>query len=127
LAQPEWVGSQGCLFPGVEQDIAKSEVMMRTFPAQENRVESGAIRFGDDWPGLFLRGDDAFMHASSIQIVVRELVKRYGKENVPLDMLIAIKELAGLADTIRGEVDIGKTVIESLSDEVATIIQGQRT
>lgn len=23
-------------------------------------VESGAVQFGEDWPGLFLRGDNAF-------------------------------------------------------------------
>lgn len=27
----------------------------------ENRIETGAIQFGDDWPGLFIRGDDALM------------------------------------------------------------------
>ncbi len=25
-----------------------------------DRIESGVVQFGDDWPGLFLRGDDAF-------------------------------------------------------------------
>lgn len=33
--------------------------MVREFPEQEKRVECGAIQFGDDWPGLFLRGDSA--------------------------------------------------------------------
>lgn len=28
----------------------------REFPEQAVRVESGPIQFGDDWPGLFLRG-----------------------------------------------------------------------
>jgi hypothetical protein len=27
------------------------------------RVESGVIKFGEDWPGLFLRGDDALAYA----------------------------------------------------------------
>lgn len=27
-----------------------------TFPGME-RVESGAVQFNDDWPGLFIRGD----------------------------------------------------------------------
>ena len=26
----------------------------------KERVETGAVKFGDDWPGLFIRGDDAF-------------------------------------------------------------------
>ena len=25
-----------------------------------DRIETGAVKFGDDWPGLFIRGDDAF-------------------------------------------------------------------
>lgn len=32
---------------------------MRKFPAEEERVETGPIQFGRDWPGIFLRGDDA--------------------------------------------------------------------
>jgi hypothetical protein len=31
-----------------------------------SRPESGAIRFGDDWPGLFLRGDDAVGYGSTL-------------------------------------------------------------
>ena len=42
---------------------------MRKFPHEEERVESGAIRFGDDWPGLWLRGDDAFGHSLNIRTV----------------------------------------------------------
>lgn len=32
---------------------------VRQLPEQKNRVETGAIKFGDDWPGLFVRGDDS--------------------------------------------------------------------
>jgi hypothetical protein len=42
---------------------------IREFPAQERRVESGAIRFGDDWAGLFLRGDDCMAVAMAIGVV----------------------------------------------------------
>ena len=43
---------------------------VRRFPEQEQRVESGPIMFGDDWPGLFLRGDDCFRYT----LALRELV-----------------------------------------------------
>jgi hypothetical protein len=36
------------------------------FPPGSPRVESGAVQFGDDWPGLFLRGDDAFELAQNL-------------------------------------------------------------
>lgn len=32
---------------------------IRKLPPQDNRVETGVVQFGeDDWPGLFVRGDD---------------------------------------------------------------------
>ena len=33
---------------------------IRALPAVEKRVETGPVQFGDDWPGVFIRGDDAF-------------------------------------------------------------------
>ena len=37
---------------------------MRKIRAQMGpRVETGAIQIGDDWPGLFIRGDCAFGYA----------------------------------------------------------------
>lgn len=32
----------------------------------EDRVETGGVRFDDDWPGFFLRGDDALYVAALI-------------------------------------------------------------
>lgn len=36
---------------------------MQQLPAQEKRVETGAVQFGDDWPGVFIRGDNAGHYA----------------------------------------------------------------
>ena len=33
---------------------------IRMLPEQAERVESGAVQFGNDWPGIFLRGDNTF-------------------------------------------------------------------
>ena len=33
---------------------------IRSIEQQKKRVETGVIQFGDDWPGIFLRGDSAF-------------------------------------------------------------------
>jgi len=35
-------------------------------------METGAVRFGDDWPGIFIRGDSALGNAS----ILRTLVER---------------------------------------------------
>lgn len=31
------------------------------FPPSGNRPETGAMQFGEDWPGTFIRGDDSFL------------------------------------------------------------------
>lgn len=33
---------------------------IRQLPATSARVETGAVQFGEDWPGVFIRGDHAF-------------------------------------------------------------------
>lgn len=36
--------------------------MIRKLPAPDDgagRVETGPVQFGDDWPGVFIRGDNA--------------------------------------------------------------------
>lgn len=43
---------------------------MQTIPHQGKRVETGPIQFGDDWPGVFIRGDNAFALAMSLQAVL---------------------------------------------------------
>ena len=32
---------------------------LRQFPDPGERVETGPVQFGDDWPGVFIRGDNA--------------------------------------------------------------------
>ncbi len=59
--------------------------MTRQLPAQEERVETGAVQFGDDWPGIFIRGDNAFAFAMAIEFM----------DGSPLYMA-QVKALAGL-------------------------------
>ena len=61
-------------------------------PAQPERVETGPIQFGDDWPGIFIRGDNALFFA----IAADQAAKLLGPEH---RMLKA--QLSGLADTLR--------------------------
>jgi hypothetical protein len=48
---------------------------VRRLPEVENRVESGPIMFGDDWPGLFLRGDDCHRFVVSLRELVLDSAK----------------------------------------------------
>jgi len=47
---------------------------VREFPKQEKRVETGVVRFGDDWPGVFIRGDNAFGFAMSLKVIRARMV-----------------------------------------------------
>jgi hypothetical protein len=64
-------------------------------PSDQPRVESGALQFGDDWPGLFLRGDDSLMTAMQIEIILNQL-----PNGVSGEVLIAAKWLSSLKDSI---------------------------
>ncbi len=54
-----------------EQEIERT----RVFPAQAERVESGPIQFGKDWPGVFMRGDHALPSAMFLNSVF-EMIER---------------------------------------------------
>ena len=43
----------------------------RTVEASE-RVETGSIRFGNDWPGFFIRGDDAHSYANHLSNIISD-------------------------------------------------------
>lgn len=48
-----YAGPNGPDFSRVPTDGVEARVL----PAVERRVETGAVRFGDDGPGVFIRGD----------------------------------------------------------------------
>jgi len=52
---------------------------MRTKTRQigtRNRLETGVFQFDKgDWPGIFIRGDDALSHAHAIRAVLRQTEK----------------------------------------------------
>lgn len=45
---------------------------IRRLPATEPRVETGPVRFGDDWPGTFIRGDSAVNYAWHLRALLVE-------------------------------------------------------
>ena len=45
---------------------------MRALPKpRDGRVETGVVQFGGDWPGVFVRGDDALALAHQIDALFR--------------------------------------------------------
>lgn len=43
----------------------------RKLPEQAERVETGTIQFGEDWPGVFIRGDNAFYFAVHLLALIK--------------------------------------------------------
>jgi hypothetical protein len=41
---------------------------VRQLPDSGERVETGAVQFGDDWPGVFIRGDHALYYALCLNL-----------------------------------------------------------
>lgn len=42
-------------------------------PPQEPRVETGVVQFGEDWPGVFIRGDNAFAYRMAIAQLITQV------------------------------------------------------
>lgn len=48
------------------------EVRMLAAPEDGGRVETGPTQFGEDWPGVFIRGDNAFAYAMALEMIFGE-------------------------------------------------------
>ena len=48
---------------------AKDRTDVCKLPSVEQRVETGPIAFGNDWPGVFIRGDNAMWYALQLRMV----------------------------------------------------------
>lgn len=41
--------------------------VQQAIPFGSGRPETGPMQFGDDWPGVFIRGDNAFCYAMCVR------------------------------------------------------------
>jgi len=78
--------------------------MMKIYklPMPENvaRLETGAVQFGDDWPGVFIRGDHALHHANNLSKVIEIL-----ECNDP-GKVLEVAMLKGLLQDLRSCIEI---------------------
>jgi hypothetical protein len=74
-------------------------------PRHLSRVETGAVRFGDDWPGLFIPGDDAF-HLSQL---VRRLADLLNAQP-DAEVAFTLSQLKPFADMIEQDVIVRRAV-----------------
>ena len=73
--------------------MVKKIQKLATLP--EGRPETGAMSFGEDWPGVFIRGDNAFAFA----IYVKAASNRLKESDSVSDQLMA-GYLCGLAELL---------------------------
>jgi hypothetical protein len=52
-----------------EAGLLKSPIRIVKVENLKDRVETGAVQFNDDWPGLFIRGDNAFWYAMQLELI----------------------------------------------------------
>lgn len=57
-----------------------------------SRPETGPMQFGDDWPGVFIRGDNALYDAHVLAAAITKL---------PEEMWLERSVLEGLVSTLR--------------------------
>ena len=55
----------------------KPRITQITVPNELERVPTGAVQFNDDWPGLFIRGDEAF----ALMLELKEALKTLEEQN----------------------------------------------
>lgn len=66
---------------------------MRTrLPAQAERVETGVVQFGNDWPGYFIRGDGAIALAGEIEAFVAAVLR--DEVPIPPEVVATFADLA---------------------------------
>jgi hypothetical protein len=72
------------------------------FPGDSGRTPTGAMQFQDDWPGLFIRGDDAIVLMGRIRYLVEHV-----SEHRDLGVMSVLQNLGELASVIERDVVVG--------------------
>jgi hypothetical protein len=68
----------------------------------KQRVQTGKMQFEDDWPGVFIRGDDALGYAAVIRRLFAVSGPLYDESNHEMfECRSRLAELAGLLESCR--------------------------
>jgi hypothetical protein len=76
--------------------MTRSRITQIPLPGGSCRVPTGALQFEDDWPGLFIRGDEALF----LMTRIRYLVERLGNQTDPgiISVIVSLTKLADLVE-----------------------------
>jgi hypothetical protein len=72
-------------------------------PGGSGQTPTGAMQFQDDWPGLFIRGDDAIMLLSAIEHLQERLA-----DHPDVVVASALNRLARYAEIVERDVIVRK-------------------
>jgi hypothetical protein len=61
------------------------------------RVETGPVQFGDDWPGVFIRGDNAAWYAVNLRLALEQSGFAFS-ERLTLEQLVELLESCNVAN-----------------------------
>ena len=64
----------------------------------QKRPETGVLQFGDDWPGVFIRGDDAFFFMAGLNSLLQTLGPPSGSIFIQRRVIEGLIELLGSCD-----------------------------
>jgi hypothetical protein len=81
--------------------MADARITQIPVPGGSGRVPSGALQFRDDWPGLFLRGDDAI----ALMFSIRHLAQRLDG-NTDVVVASTLSRFIRIADIIERDVKV---------------------
>jgi hypothetical protein len=79
--------------------MAQHRITQIPYPGSSGATPTGALQFRDDWPGLFVRGDDAIM----LMGIIQELAKRLADHPDPI-VRTRLMLLSRYADIISADV-----------------------
>lgn len=84
-----------------------------------DRPETGAMQFGDDWPGLYIRGDNALGYMMALDAVLQSVTNQH---TVPMMQVKGLLRLLGGVDDRVGTDDRDKPIqrLKPLNDCKAT-------
>lgn len=77
--------------------MRKAKCEARQLPAASPRVETGPVQFGDDWPGAFIRGDNAMYYAMTLREILDD--PEIAKHFRPIDQQAVLRGLAGVLES----------------------------
>lgn len=75
--------------------------MMRRIEHEGERIETGVVQFGEnDWPGVFIRGDNAASYRIALGAALGMLPKLKSREELVLLPLRSLYRLLGECEVI---------------------------